>query len=95
MFEYGMLARNIGGLLGNKWLPRRENQPDVLEVPDFSTTTDLYSVVANIYNIDYVPVSFKTVRDLLIFIALPFVGVLLIAQPAKAILDSLVKLVVS
>src|SRR5262249_12468182 len=95
MFEYGMLARNIGGLLGNKWLPRRENQPDVLEVPDFSTTTDIYSVVANIYNIDYVPVSFKTVRDLLIFIALPFVAVLLIAQPAKAILDSLVKLVVS
>jgi hypothetical protein len=95
MFEYGMLARNIGGLLGNKWLPRRENQPDVLEVPDFSTTTDLYSVVANIYNIDYVPVSFRPVRDLLIFSALPFVAVLLIAEPAQAILNTLIKLVIS
>jgi hypothetical protein len=95
IFEYGMLARNIGGLLGNKWLPRRENQPDDLEVPDFSTTTDLYSVVANIYNIEYVPVSFKTVRNLLIFIALPFVAVLLIAEPVQAILGALIKLVIS
>jgi len=90
-----MLARDIGGLLGNKWLHRRQNQPDVLEVPDFSTTTDLYSVVANIYNIDYVPVSFKTVRDLLIFITLPFVAVLLIAEPVQAILAALIKLVIS
>ncbi len=94
IFEYGMLARNIGGLLERKWLPRRENQADVLEVPDFSTTTDLYTVVANIYKIDHVPVSFKSVRELLYFIALPFVPVLLIAEPVKAILDALLKLVI-
>src|SRR5881628_346602 len=95
VFEYGMLATSIGGLLGHKWLPRRENHADVLEVPDFSTTTDLYTVVANIYQIDHVQVSFKTVSELLIFIALPFVPLFFIAQPVKAVFDSLLKLVVS
>jgi len=75
--------------------PRRENHADELEVPDFSTTTDLYTVVANIYQIDHVPVSFKTVSELLIFIALPFVPLFFIAQPVKAVFDSLLKLVVS
>ena len=48
VFEYGDLARNIVNQLEHKWLGRRENQHDDLEVPDFSTTTDLYTVVENV-----------------------------------------------
>jgi hypothetical protein len=95
MFEYGDLARNIGNQLEHKWIGRRENQRDDLEVPDFSATTDLYTVVENVYKIAYVPVSFKSVRELLIFTALPFVPVLLIAEPVKVIFDTLVKLVIA
>jgi hypothetical protein len=95
IFEYGMLARNIGALLGHKWLPHRDNQVDVLEVPDFSTTTDLYTVVANIYQINHIPVTLKSVRELLIFTALPFLAPLLIAAPVKAIFDVLLKLIMS
>jgi hypothetical protein len=89
-----MLARNIGGLLGQKWLPRRENQTDVLAAPDFSTTTDLYTVVANIYSIDHVPVSLKSARELLVFTALPFLPVLFIAEPVRAVFDILLKIVI-
>jgi hypothetical protein len=95
IFEYGMLARNIGAMLGHKWLPHRENHVDVLEVPDFSTTTDLYTVVANIYQINHIPVTLKSVRELLIFTALPFLAPLLIAAPVKAIFDVLLKLIMS
>lgn len=95
MFEYGGIARDIGIELERKWLFHRENiRPDVLEVPDFSTTTDLYSVVANVYKIQHLPVSFAAVRELLILMALPFVTVLLSAVPARSILDKLLKVTI-
>jgi hypothetical protein len=95
IFEYGHLARNIGSQLEQKWLGHGQKQHDDLGVPDFSTTVDLYGVVDNVYKIAQLPVSFKSVREFLIFTALPFVPVLLIAQPVKVIFDTLVKLVIS
>jgi hypothetical protein len=96
IFEYGSLAREVGDVLGQKWLSRRANiQPDVLEVPDFSSTTDLYSIVANVYRISHLPVSFAAFRELLIFVALPFVPVLLIAAPVKEIFDAFVRVAIS
>jgi hypothetical protein len=96
IFEYGRLARNVGDVLEQKWLSRQENiQPDVLDAPDFSATTDLYSIVANVYKIAHLPVSFAACRELLIFMALPFVPVLLLAAPVKAIFDALVRVAIS
>jgi len=94
-FEYGHLGRDIGGQFEQKWLVHRECRRQDLEVPDYSATTDLYSIVGNVYNISPIPFGFDSVRELLIFTALPFVPVLLIAQPAKSIVDTLVKLLVS
>jgi hypothetical protein len=96
IFEYGRLARNLGDLLGQKWLSRQENMPaDALDAPDFSATTDLYSIVANVYKIAHLPVSFAAFRELLIFTALPFVPVLLLAAPVKAIFDALVRVAIA
>ncbi len=95
VFEYGGLARDIGSELERKWLGHRQHiHPDVLDAPDFSTTTDLYSVVSNVYKIQSLPVSFVAVRELLVLMALPFVPVLLIAVPARSILDKLLKVAI-
>jgi hypothetical protein len=96
IFEYGSLARKVGDVLGQKWLSRQGNiQSAALDAPDFSATTDLYSIVANVYRIAHLPVSFAATRELLIFMALPFVPVLLLAAPIKAIFDALVKVAIS
>jgi hypothetical protein len=95
VFEYGGLGRDIGSELERKWFFHRENiRPDVLEVPDFSTTTDLYSVVANVYKIQHLPVSFAAVRELMILMALPFVPVLFIAVSFKSFLDKVLKVTI-
>jgi hypothetical protein len=94
-FDYGRLGREIGGQFEQKWLAYREHWHEGLHVPDFSATTDLYSVVGNVYKISPIPFGFNSVRDLLIFAALPFVPVLLMAQSVQAIVDTLVKLAVS
>jgi hypothetical protein len=95
IFQYGHLGRDIGGQFEQKWLAHRERSSDDLDVPDFSTTTDLYSVVGNVYKISPIPAGFNNLRELLIFAALPFVPVLLMARSVQAIIDTLVKLAVS
>jgi len=95
IFEYGHLARNIGGEFEHKWLVRHEDRPEDLEVPDFSATADLYSVVGNVYKIRHFPIGFENVRELLLFTALPFVPVLFLAESVKALLDTVVKLAIS
>ena len=96
VFEYGRLAGNVGDVLGHKWLSQKENiQPDVLAAPDFSATTDLYSIVGNVYKIAHLPISFPACRELLILIALPFVPVLLLAAPVKEIFDALLRVAIS
>jgi hypothetical protein len=79
-----------------KWLGCRDSVPaDALEVQDFSATTDLYSIVANVYKVSNVPFGFGAVRDLIIFTVLPFIPVLLIAVPVRTILDRILKVALS
>ena len=57
MLRYGAFARAVGEQFEKKWLHRSEDlDEDVLTVPDFSTTTDLYGVVSNVNNIRVIPV---------------------------------------
>jgi hypothetical protein len=57
MLRYGAFARTVGEQFEKKWLDRADSlDEEVLTVPDFSTTTDLYGVVSNINNIRMVPV---------------------------------------
>jgi hypothetical protein len=96
VFEYGSLARKIGNQLGHKWIAHHEEiRTEDLEVPDFSTTTDLYSIVSNVYKIAPVPLTFTAVWHFLVFIAIPFIPVLLMAVPVKTIFDEIVKIATS
>lgn len=93
VFEYGALAGAVGTQFEAKWLRQRSIDGTSLEVQDFSTTTDLYSVTANVYAMQELPFS---LRDLIgpIFIAamLPFLPVVLLAIPLEVIIRGLSKL---
>lgn len=83
--EYGALAERAGQAFERKWLGQRARDEDMLEQPDFSSTTDLYQVVANVYSIRFVPVGLKDLAALIIAMLLPFVPVVLLAVPASVI----------
>ena len=95
VFEYGALARNIGAQFEAQWLLRHKESIDQssLKVQDFSATTDLYSVTANVYAMREVPF---TLRDLIgpigVSAMLPFLPLALLAVPLDVILRALVKL---
>jgi hypothetical protein len=94
-FNYGALGRDLGFVFERKWFARnRTMDSTVLEVEDFSTTTDLYQVVRNVYEMKDVPFSLSSLQFLLVAAMLPFVPVALMAVPLKEILLALVKLVV-
>jgi ABC-type multidrug transport system fused ATPase/permease subunit len=92
VFEYGALARTVGTQFEAKWLQGSIDQTS-LEVQDFSATTDLYSVTANVYAMREVPFG---LRDLIgpigVSAMLPFLPLVLLAMPLEVILRALVKL---
>src|SRR5262249_10812167 len=93
IFAYGALAIGEGQQLERKWLHRVDGiDESVLEVPDFSATTDLYQVVANVYDMSTVPLDLKNMIPLVIATLLPFVPVALMAVPLDVILQQLVNL---
>jgi len=92
-FRYGALAVGVGQQLERKWLTRGQ-PPDKssLEVPDFSATTDLYSIVANVYAMRVLPFELRGVLLLAIVTALPFVPVALLSVPVSVILRKIASL---
>jgi hypothetical protein len=63
-----------------------------LEVPDFSATTDLYQVVANVFDMRSIPLDVKDLLPLIIATLLPFAPVVLMVAPFDVIVQNLVKL---
>jgi hypothetical protein len=93
-FEYGALARTVGTQFEEKWIYQRGSIDETsLDVQDFSATTDLYSIAANVYEMREVPF---TLRDLIgpivVSAMLPFIPLALLAMPLEVILRGLVKL---
>jgi hypothetical protein len=90
VFEYGALADRMGAAFEDKWLRRDQPaDPNILEQPDFSATTDLYAVVANIYDMRFIPIDLRSIAILVAVMLLPFVPVLLLAVPIDQILSGL------
>lgn len=92
-FEYGALANRIGAVFEEKWLGR--NGPvdkSAIEKPDFSATTDLYAIVANVYALRLVPIDLKSIVTLGIALLLPFVPIVFLALPMAEILAGLKEL---
>ena len=93
IFAYGALASEVGKQFERKWVNRAGRvEEDALEVPDFSATTDLYSIVANVYHLKDVPFGLKNLTNLIVATLLPFVPIVLLAMPLDEILQSLAKL---
>jgi hypothetical protein len=89
-FEYGALANRVGAVFEEKWFGR--NKPvdnSALEKPDFSATTDLYAIVANVYALRLVPIDPKSIAMLAIALLLPFVPIVFLALPVNQILAGL------
>jgi hypothetical protein len=89
-FEYGALANRVGAVFEEKWLGR--NGPvdnSAIEKPDFSATTDLYAIVANVYALRLVPIDLKSIVMLGIALLLPFVPIVFLALPMAEILAGL------
>jgi hypothetical protein len=93
ILTYGALANGEGQQFERKWLNRAESLDDsVLEVPDFSATTDLYQVVTNVYEMGIVPLDLKNLIPLVTATLLPFVPVVLMAVPLDVLLQQFAKL---
>jgi hypothetical protein len=88
--EYGALATGEGLQFERKWLKRLGTiDESALEASDFSATTDLYQVVANVYDMGVIPLDLRNLLLLIIATLLPFVPVLLMALPFDVILQEL------
>lgn len=88
MFKYGQLASEEGRIFEQKWMPQLGSlEHGVLEVPDFSATTDLFAVASNVYRMRDFPIDIRVVVSLLMVTLMPFIPVVLLAIP----LDQLIR----
>ncbi len=93
MLRYGAFARAVGEQFEKKWLHRADTlDEDVLTVPDFSTTTDLYGVVNNINNIRVIPVGLVDLYALIFVALIPGIPVVIAAIPFDTVIRDSMKL---
>jgi hypothetical protein len=93
IFEYGALAGAVGRQMERKWIERNGSADETaLDVQHFSATTDLYQLVANVYQVKSVPLDLQDLIAVVIAVLLPFVPVLLFEIPLDIILPDLMKL---
>jgi hypothetical protein len=90
VMEYGTLADRVGHEFERRWLVGAARFPeDPLQTEAFSATTDLYQIVANVYQMRFVPLDVPSVLFLVLVTLLPFIPLLLLAVPLDVVLKSL------
>jgi hypothetical protein len=95
MLEYGELCRNMGLVFEQRWLGARTPvNTDALERPDFSSTTDLYGIAANAFEMKLLLVDYPTLAALAVASVLPFAPLWLAAVPFHAVVDHIVGMLV-
>ncbi len=93
MLRYGALARAMGEQFEEKWLHRADTlDDDVLNAPDFSATTDLYSVVGNINDIRVIPVGAVDLYALIGVALTPAIPVVIASIPFDTVIRDAMKL---
>lgn len=93
VFEYGALAAGVGRQFESKWLAHPErHRSDALGSPNFSATTDLYSVVANVYRMRLFLFDMRSFLLVAFATILPFIPVMLLAVPLDTLLSMVRKL---
>jgi hypothetical protein len=92
-FLYGALAAAMGREFEKKWFAaHRSLDEGALAASDFSSTTDLYSVVANVCAMRVVPLEVKDLGLLALATLAPFIPVVLLGVPLNVILDKVAAL---
>ncbi len=90
IFLYGALAAAMGREFEKKWFGSGQKlDQEALAASDFSATTDLYAVAANVYRMQVLPVELKDLVFLALATFAPFIPVVLFAVPLDVILDKL------
>jgi hypothetical protein len=92
--EYGRLASQLGREFDAKWLTTRRVDKESLSVPDFSATTDLYSIAANVRDINVFFLDTRSVLALVVATLLPFVPILFVRFPVDEVLNMALKALV-
>ena len=93
MSTYGPFARAVGYEFEKKWLSQTENlNEEVLAVPDFATTANLFRVVANIDNVRIVPVAVVNLYAIAVATLIPGLPVLIAAIPFNILIRAAMKL---
>ena len=83
-FHYGRLAADVGHAFQQRWLLQgRQAGSDALELPDFSATTDLYSVAANVRDINPFVLNLRIVVTLTVATLIPYVPLLFAVLPVE------------
>lgn len=88
IIEYGSLAGRVGRRFERKWFDRTADYDSALEAPDFSATTDLYQIAANVYEMRTLPLGLKGVLPLVGASIAPFVPVAFLALPFDVIFSN-------
>jgi len=84
---YGQLASRVGQAFQERWLaPRRNVGPDALEAPDFSATTDLFAIVANVASMNLYVLDVTGLALIAVASLLPYVPLVLAVMPLNDIL---------
>jgi hypothetical protein len=91
--EYGVLVDALGHRFEERWLGRGAVGPDALAAPDFSATTDLYSIAANLRQMAVVPAGVRDLLMLVVAALLPFLPLALMAVPLSTLLKRLADVV--
>jgi hypothetical protein len=93
VFEYGVLALSMGERFKQKWIAEASRlSEDPLHAQDFSATTDLYSVVANVHEMKHVPFKSTTIARLAVWTLIPMIPVALTAVPVDVLAQRTLKL---
>jgi hypothetical protein len=92
-FQYGALGSEVGADFERRWLDKTTRpEANSLKTGEFSAMTDLYQIVANVYEVRPLPFGWRDLISPVVGALLPFVPVALMAVPLKDILGALTKL---
>ena len=92
IMSYGALASHVGARFERQWLRVGDVTDDALHVQDFSAVTDLFSIVANVSDIQTNPIELKGATPLVLSTLLPFAPLLLLVMPFTEMLKFAAKL---
>jgi hypothetical protein len=93
MLEYGALANEVGSRFEERWLRgRRAVDGDTLSAPDFSATTDLYSIVGTLREVGPTPIRLRNLASLVLWTLLPLLPLVLLVVPVDEVAKALVQL---